>query len=106
MKCAVVKNSTLQAAGRWKRGPDGEWRQTNSGRWDSHYAIALMEVLKEKGLEENPANVKIAMQFIHDRDTATKDAARTLRTQAETLTEQARALDEEAELTFPLRNRF
>lgn len=87
MKVAVVKASSMQAA----------------GRLDARYGIALSEEMQRLGVEERPANVRVAIQSIRARDTVAKAAARELRDQAADLIDQARALDEGASLTFPLR---
>lgn len=89
MKQAVVKSSTLTAA----------------GRWDAKYHIAIKAWLDEKGLEENEGTVRQAMQAIRDRDTELKDLAVQKRSEAATLVDEARQLEDEAELTFPIRTR-
>lgn len=89
MKQAVVKSSTLTAA----------------GRWDAKYHIAIRAWLDEKGLEENEDTVRQAMQAIRDRDTELKELAVQKRSEAATLVDEARQLEDEAGLTFPIRTR-
>lgn len=89
MKVGVIKSSSLRAA----------------GRLDAPYAIALSEEMKRLGVEEKPANARLAIQSIRERDTETKARARVLRDQAGELIKEARELDEAASLTYPIRPR-
>jgi hypothetical protein len=85
MKTAVVKSSTLAAA----------------GRWDAKYHITLAEHLRENGMEETPETVQIAMKAIREWDTATMLKVRDLRARAAVIAEEARSLEQSAELTYP-----